>query len=158
MATENTAVDSPARNDAGQRSRQLRQPSTMVRVIAVLSGLAAVAGVAAIWSGLTVMLGGPCGWMAVVAALDAALLLRLASFPAGRERAAFALVITAATVAAGAFLFATAHVGLMLGMRPSESVWKMSLGLASLYVQANTGWVELAWVGAALMIAWLSNR
>jgi hypothetical protein len=136
----------------------VRAPTLGVRVLATLSGLAAVAGVAAIWSGLTVLRGDPCGWMAIVAALDAALLLRLASFPPGRERAAFAVAITLATVAAAAFLFATAHVGLLLGMRPSESVWKMSVGLARLYVQANTGWVELAWVAAAVAIAWRSSR
>lgn len=127
-------------------------------MIATVSGIAAVAGVAAIWSGVTVMLQSPCAWIAVIAALDAALLLRLASFPPGRERAWFGLVITAATVLAGGFLYATANVGLMLGMRPSESVWKMSIGLAQLFVNANTGWVDYAWVAAALVLAWRTCR
>ncbi len=135
-----------------------RRPSLAVRLIAVVSGIAAVAGVAAIWSGLTVMLRSPCAWMAVIAALDAALLLRLASFPKCHERGWFAVAITAATVLAAGFLYATAHIGLMLGMRPSESVWKMSVGLAQLFVNANTGWVEYAWVAAALAIAWRSSR
>ncbi|MGQ0801728.1 MAG: hypothetical protein ACT4NL_16640 [Pseudomarimonas sp.] len=126
--------------------------------MASVSGIAAVAGVAAIWSGLTVMLRDPCGWMAVLAALDAALLLRLASFPPGRERALFALVITWATAVAGAYLFASARVGLLLGMMPSESIWKMSYSLAYLYVQANTGWVELAWLAAASVLAWWTCR
>ncbi len=135
-----------------------KRPSIAARVIATVSGVAAVAGVAAIWSGLTVMLRDPCGWVAVLAALDAALLLRLASFPPGRERALFALAITWATVVAGAYLFASASVGLLLGMMPSESIWKMSASLAYLYVQANTGWVELGWLAVATVVAWFSSR
>jgi len=136
----------------------LRRPSWLVRIIAGTSGLAAVAGVAAIWCGLTVILGHPCGWMAVVAALDAALLMRLASFPQGRERAAFAITITLATVLAAAYLYATAHIGMLLGMRPAESVWKMSPSLAQLFVSANVGWVEYAWLAAAMFVAWRSSR
>jgi len=135
-----------------------RRPSLAIRFLALLAGMAAIAGVAAVWMGVSVMLRGPCSWMAVVAALDAALLLRLASFPPGRERAAIAVAITAATVIFAGFLFATAHVGLLMGMRPSESVWKMSPGLALLYVQANTGLFDLAWVLGALGLAWRTGR
>lgn len=143
---------------SASQTRDRRRPSAGIRLLALGAGVAATAGVAAVWMGVSVMLRDPSSWMAVVAALDAALLLRLASFPPGRERAAIAIGITFATVVFAGFLFATAHVGLLMGMRPSESVWKMSPGLALLYVQANTGFADYAWVLGALGVAWRAGR
>lgn len=129
-----------------------------VRLLATAAGIAAILGVSAIWAMAGIALGDPSSWFALIAALDAALLLRLASYPAGRERAAVALAITAMTVLGAGFLFAATRVGLLMGMPPAESIWKMSTSLAYLFVQANTGWTDALWIAAALILAWRAGR
>lgn len=126
----------------------------MVLLVAVV----AVAGVAAVWSGLSLVFRGNCGWMAVVTALDAALLLRLAAIPPGRARAGWAIAITLATVVVAWYLVSAAQIGLLMGFRPADAVWKISPGLAWLYAQSNATWGDLAWLLAALGIGWRVAR
>ena len=96
--------------------------------------------------------------MAVVAALDAVLLLRLASWPPGRARAAVALGTTLLTVALANYFVAATLIGLSMGMRPFESVPRMSLELAMLYAGSNNGWMELGWTALACVVAWRLGR
>ncbi|MBB5207140.1 hypothetical protein [Chiayiivirga flava] len=126
----------------------------MVLLVAVV----AVAGVAAVWSGLSLVFRSNCAWMAVVTALDAALLLRLAAVPAGPARAGWAIAITLATVAVAWYLVSAAQIGLLMGFRPADAVWKISPGLAWLYGTTNFGWVDAAWLLGALGIAWRFGR
>jgi hypothetical protein len=139
-----------------------RVPALPVRsstlVLGASIGAVAIVGVAAVWAGLAAIVASQCAWMAPVAALDAALLLRLASFPAGSRRAALALAITAATIVVGNALVATALIGRSMGMRPVHALTRMSPDLAWLYVQANSGWVELAWYALAGVLAWRVGR
>jgi hypothetical protein len=53
---------------------------------------------------------------------------------------------------------AATQIGLSMGMRPVESVPRMSLELASLYASSNNGWVELLWLGLASAVAWRLGR
>jgi hypothetical protein len=101
---------------------------------------------------------GPCAWMAPVAALDAALLLRLASWPAGRPRVALVLSVTVLTVLVANFLVASAQIGVTMGMRPVHAVPLMSVELAALYARAHTGWVEAGWYALALVLGWRAAR
>lgn len=126
----------------------------MVLVVAVV----AVAGVAAVWSGLSLVFRSNCGWMALVTALDAALLLRLAAIPPGRARAGWAVAITLATVAVAWYLVSAAQIGMLMGFRPADAVWKISPGLAWLYGVTNFGWLDAAWLGAGLFAAWRFGR
>lgn len=128
------------------------------RGLALTACVVAVIGVAAVWGGLSLLFPGPCAWMAVVAALDAALLLRLALWPPGPQRAAVAIAVTLATVAVAGYFVATAQIGRAIGLRPFEALPRMSAELALLYAQSNTGWAELLWVAAALVLAWRSAR
>lgn len=123
-----------------------------------LVGAVAVVGVAAIWAGLAAMLDRQCAWMAPLAALDAALLLRLANIPTGSKRGAMALAITAATIALGNLLVATALIGRAMGMRPVQALGRMSPELAWMHIQANSSWVELAWYALAFVLAWRVGR
>ncbi len=139
-------------------ARPPRRAGNATRLLALLAGLAAIAGVAAIWAGVGTILRGPVAWMALLVALDAALLLRLAGMPAGRERAAFGVAIVAATIIAGGYLYAAAQVGLVLGLRPSESVLRMSPGLAWLYLRANVGALDALWLAAGVALGWRACR
>lgn len=126
--------------------------------VALAVALVAVAGVAAVWSGLSLVFRGSCGWMAVVTALDAALLLRLAAWPPGRARAGWTVAITLATVVVAWYLIAAAQIGLPMGARPAEAIWKISAGLAWLYTWTNWSWADLAWLVVALGVGWRAGR
>lgn len=127
-------------------------------IMGLLIAVVAVAGASAIWLGVAVILRSNAGWMAVVVALDAALLLRLAGLRPGARRAIWAIAITLTTIVAAAFLVATARIGMDMGIRPAEAVSKMSLGLSWLWVQSNSGWPEALWVAVAVGVAWRLGR
>jgi hypothetical protein len=124
-------------------------PGTATVAIALFAGIAAIAGVAAIWAGIAAITMGQTAWMAIVAALDAALLMRLAGWPGGRSRAALALANA---------LVATAQIGRAMGMRPYDALPAMSVELAALHARSNTGWVELVCYVVAMAIAWRLGR
>ncbi len=119
---------------------------------------AITAGLSAVWAGAAALSGGNAAWMAVVAALDSALLLRLAGHPPGRRRAALGLLITAITVACSAVLVATAKIGMVMGMKPMAALGRISAEMVPLWLGAQVGWLDALWVGAGLLIAWFSAR
>jgi hypothetical protein len=128
--------------------------STASHWLAISACAVAVVGVAAVWTGVSMIVRGPCAWFAVLAALDAALLLRLANWPPGRSRVALALGVVALTVVCAAYFIATAQIGHAMGMRPYEALPLMSFDLASLYARSNVGWAEGLWLALALVVAW----
>ena len=136
----------------------MSQPQTASRPLALIACAVAVVGVAAIWAGISLITHGMSAWMAPFAALDAALLLRLASWPAGRARVTLALVATALTILCANYLVAAAQIGRALGLRPVESVPHMSIELAALYAQSNSGWFEGACYVVAALLAWVFAR
>ncbi len=141
-------------SDRPQRQRASLRSTLFLLVAAAV----AIAGVAAIWTGAALITRGNAGWMALVAALDAALLVRLAGYPRGSDRAVAATLITGATAVAAGFLLATARIGLAMGLRPADAVGRMSLDLAWLYVSSNAGLIELGWLLGALLLAWKIGR
>ncbi len=126
--------------------------------LALAACAVAIVGVAAVWAGVSLITRTQCAWMAPVAALDAALLLRLATMPAGRVRVALALAVTLLTIVAANFLVASAQIGVSMGLRPVEAVSRMSLELAALHAQFNNGWIEAGWYALALVLAWRCAR
>lgn len=116
------------------------------------------AGLSAVWAGVAAITGGIASWMTVIAALDAALILRLASHPPGHRRAALAVGITLLTVLAAAVLVSAAKIGMSLGMRPAEAVSRMSWELVQLYVGANVGWLDALWLLGGCVLAWRAGR
>jgi hypothetical protein len=132
--------------------------STATGLLAVVAAGVAIAGIAAIWAGVAAITGTQCAWFAVVAALDAALLLRLAAWPTGRSRAVFALSITVATVLCANIFVAAAQIGRVMGLRPYEALPRMSLELAALHTHANTGWLEWIWYAIAVALAYRLGR
>ena len=116
------------------------------------------AGAAAAWALVAVALDRQCGWMAVVAAIDAALLLRLARMPSGAGRALLAVAGTALAIALANWWIAGAQIGQMVGLLPWYAIprmgWTHFWTLASL---ANHG-AEIGWYAAGLIVAAFAGR
>ena len=66
--------------------------------------------------------------------------------------------ITLLTVLAAAVLVSAAKIGMSLGMRPAESLGRMSWELVQLYVGANVGWQDALWLLGGCALAWRTGR
>ena len=111
-------------------------------------------GFAAAWILLAFARDRQCSWMAVFAAIDAVLLLRLARMPAGWLRVA----ATALSIVLANWGIAAAQVGKAMGLLPWESALKLgpqyAWTLAGLANQPG----DLAWLAAALLLAAIASR
>ena len=115
-------------------------------------------GCAAAWILLALASDRQCSWMALLAALDAAFLLRLARMPAGRARMLAAVLGAGATIAVANWGIAAGQIGRAMGLLPWESALKLGSGYAwTLAGLANTP-ADLAWMGAGLLLAALAAR
>ncbi|KLI97785.1 hypothetical protein [Luteimonas sp. FCS-9] len=111
------------------------------------------AGIAAAWILLADALGAQSSWMAVVAALDAALLVRLARLRPGAVRALAGTAATGLAIVIAGWGIVAAQLARPMGMTPWESALKLGPHHAwTLAGLANTP-VDLAWLGAGLVIA-----
>lgn len=125
---------------------------------APLLALVGSLGIAAAWVLAALALDRHCGWMAVVAAVDAALLLRLGGMRGGAARVGWALAATLLAVALANWGVVATRVGRMFGLMPLESMERMGAGFAWTLAQLANGPVELAWIAAALVIAVVAAR
>jgi len=115
-------------------------------------------GFAAAWVLLAFARDRQCSWMAVLAAIDAVLLLRLARVPAGPWRAAAAVLATVASIALANWGIAAAQIGRVMGLLPWESLAKLGPSYAwTLATLANQP-ADLAWLAVALLLAALTAR
>ena len=115
-------------------------------------------GVAAIWGGIALFRGGTSAWMAPVAAIDVAILLRLAGIARSRQRVVASLLITGCTILAGGFTVAALRIGAAFGTLPHEALYKIGPGLAITWWQLNiSGW-DMALLLLAMPLAWLLGR
>jgi len=140
-----------------QRSR----PALAVAVdwlLPTLAWIAGVLGMVALWTAVSLSLRSPSGWLALVAALDLALLLRLAAMPPGRWRAAAAVAGTALAIVLGYWFHAAITMGLMLGLQPVESALRLGPVLAGELIRQGTSYWDLAWALIALPLAWKLAR
>ncbi|MEZ5544065.1 MAG: hypothetical protein R3F10_02535 [Lysobacteraceae bacterium] len=125
---------------------------------ACLVGVFAVAGLAGLWAAASVFLRGPCAFMAVVATVDVALLLRLSAFASGRARAVAGLVIVAVAIPVGLYVAAVASIGRVMGVLPHKAFALTSPEFAALWLRFNLGWMDALWVLAGLVLAWRLSR
>ena len=127
-------------------------------LLPALAWVAGVLGMVAAWLAISLALRSPCGWLALVAAADLALMLRLAATPPGRARALAATAGTALAIAAGYWIYAASLMGMTLGLQPMASALRLGPVLAGeLLRHATTGW-DLAWALLALPLAWRLAR
>lgn len=126
--------------------------------LACLVGVFAVAGLAGLWAAASMFLRGPCAFMAVVAAVDVALLLRLSAFPKGKPRAVAGLAIVAVAIPVGLYVAAITSIGRVMGMLPHKAFALTSPEFAALWLRLNLGWMDALWVLAGLALAWRASR
>ena len=111
-----------------------------------------------IWIMLALYLERPCSWMAVLGAIDAAVILRFAGMPAGWARATWAVVATALMIVLANWGIAAVQMGISMGLNPWDSAMKLGLGHAwTLAGLANHG-IDLMWMAMALVVAALAAR
>ncbi len=115
-------------------------------------------GFAAAWVLLAIARDGQHNWMALLAALDAALLLRLARMPAGWRRAAWGVATTAVVIGLANWGIAAAQMGKVMGLLPWDSALKLGPHHAWTLIQLANDSADLAWLGAAVILAAIASR
>lgn len=117
-----------------------------------------VLGAVAVWIGLAISLRSTCAWMAPLAALDMALMLRLAAAPRGGLRAALAVLGTVVAIALSYWMIVSTQMAFLLGLSPLESAQRMGPVLAGeLLRHGTTGW-DIGLSLLALAVAWRLGR
>lgn len=129
------------------------QPESGPRWYALPLLLLGACGFAAGWMLLALRLDRTCSWLALLAAMDMVLLLRLSRWPADASRMLLALVSTAGVIGLANGLIAGGQIGKSLGMRPWEAVLKIGPDYAWLLVQLATDRVDVALYAASLALA-----
>jgi hypothetical protein len=136
----------------------LRPPPPKAAWFAPWLVLLGALGFAAAWVLLAFARGQLVAWMAVFAALDVALLLRLGRVPPGWVRAATGCAVTALILAAATWGVLAALTGLPLGLLPWESALRLGPSHALTLLPLAYGQLEAAWFGAALVLAAVASR
>lgn len=113
---------------------------------------------AAIWTLLAVYTGRPCGWMAVLAALDVALMLRWGGMPRGATRMLVAVLATAAIAVLVNWVTAATQIGLAMGLNPWDSALKLGMDYAWTLAGLANRTADRIWMAVALVLAALAAR
>lgn len=120
---------------------------------ALALALAGSIGIAAAWILVVQLIDRQSSWMAVVAAVDAALLLRMAGYRPGAARAAWAVLATALAIALANWGIAADQVGRMLGLAPWDSMVRLGPEHGWLLLRMANDAVDMAWFAAGLAVA-----
>ncbi len=131
------------------------------RLAPLLPPLLLALGVAvftAAWILLAAATGRQSSWMALLAAADAALLLRLGGVAPGFRRAAWAVGATATTIVLANWGIVAAGIGRLVGLGPLDSALKLGSGLAWTVAQLVNGPVDVALLLASLAVAAFAGR
>ena len=110
-------------------------------------------GMAAVWVALAVWSDRPCSWLAPIAALDMALLLRLTGVQPGPGRQLAAVLGTALTAVLAQWLTVATQLGLALGLDPITSAIRLGPALAQQLLLLSLDRWDYAWLLASLPIA-----
>jgi hypothetical protein len=120
--------------------------------------LLASAGAAAAWTLLALALDRQIGWMAVLAALDAALVLRFVRMSAGPARMALAVAGTVLAIVLANWWIAGGQMGALVGLPPWDAIPRLGPAHAWTLLGLANGAAELAWYVVALAVAALIAR
>lgn len=115
-------------------------------------------GFAAAWVLLAWMRDRQCSWMAVMAALDAVLLLRLARVRGGWARGGAAVAATALSIVLANWGIVAAQMGRPMGLLPWQSMAKLGPSLAWTMASLANQPADLAWLWIGLVVALLAGR
>lgn len=111
-----------------------------------------------IWVLLALYLGRQSGWMALLAAVDAALLLRFAGVRPGTRRATVAALATLVMALLANWFIIASQLGFALGLLPWESALRLGPSHAWTLAQLANGTLDRACLLASpLLAAWLAK-
>ena len=115
-------------------------------------------GFAAIWTILGLYSDAQNSWMAVLGALDIALMLRLGHWPPGPRRAALGVAATVAMVLLANWGITSGQLGAAFGLEPWDSALRLGLRHAWTLAQLANGVGDALWLALALVVAALTAR
>lgn len=115
-------------------------------------------GFAAAWAAVSLATGRTLAWMAVLAAADVALLLRLGRFRPGTGRSLAGAAAWAAIVVLAGWSVIAGHLGKVFGLTPWASATR--LGADHAWTLATLAYTpaDVAWLLAGLVAAVLASR
>lgn len=134
------------------------RPTLAIWLLTAACIVVGVLGLAAAWTGAALITRGQCGWMALVAALDAAIMLRLAGFPPGRLRAVLSLGMTLAAIALANYFVVAVRLATRMGLEPMESARLLSPEMAWVLAGYANNTLDLVFIGLAAVLAWWWGR
>lgn len=110
------------------------------------------------WSSLALATGRQHGWVALLAALEAAWMLRLGGMHPGWPRRLLAAVTTLAMAAVVQWLVASGHIGAQMGLAPWEAAPKMGAFYVWTLARLANTWLDLLCIAAAPLLALRAAR
>ena len=115
-------------------------------------------GLAAAWIVASLLTGSQCAWMAVLAALDAAWLLRLGGAAPGLPRMLAGIVATVLTIVLAHWGIVAAHLAGMLGMGFVDTALRLGPSLAWTLTMIANHTADLALLAAGVVLAAIASR
>jgi len=115
-------------------------------------------GLAAAWVVIALLSGSQGAWMALLAALDAAWLLRLGGARPGWTRMGVGVAATALTIVLANWGIVAAHLGGMLGLGFTDATLRLGPSLAWTLAALANGGADLLWFAAGLTLAAIMSR
>ncbi|WP_224743908.1 MULTISPECIES: hypothetical protein [Lysobacter] len=134
---------------------QNRLPRQLLSWLLLVLG---VCGFAAVWVMLALYTGRQCSVMAILGALDVAIILRLGSWRPGPGRVTLAVLATTAIIILANWTIIAAQLGAMLGLSPWDSALRLGSHHAWTLATLANGTGDLAWLAAAWLVAAISTR
>ena len=125
---------------------------------AVLLALTGALGLAAAWVAVAMIGGRQSAWMALLAALDAAFLLRLGGARPGTRRGVLGVLATALTIVLAYWGIVAAHLAGMMRLGFTEAALRLGPSLAWILSALASSTADLALLAAALVLAALASR
>lgn len=142
----------------GSAGRSMPPPPHHTPLLASALLLLGSFGIAAAWVLLAQAIASQASWVAVLAAIDAAILLRLGGMRAGWPRAGMGVLGTALAIALANWGIVAAQMGAPMGMLPWESMSRLGPDFVWTLAMLVNGAVDFAWWGAALVVAATLSR
>ncbi|MCF7221885.1 hypothetical protein [Marilutibacter chinensis] len=120
--------------------------------------LLSVVALVMLWVLLNLYTGHLHSWMAVVAALDLAWMLRFGGWRRGGARALVGLAATALVVVVAQWFIIATQIGAQIGLTPLESALKLGIHHAWTLARLANGPWELGCIVVAALVAVLASR
>ena len=139
-----------------ERMPPISRPRVPLTALVLL--LVGSSGIAAAWVLFAFASDRQSSWIAVIAAVDAALLLRLGRMPGGWTRSLCGVLGTTLAIALANWGIVAAQMGKPMGLLPWESLFRLGPHFTWTLTTLVNDRVDLAWWGAALVVAAIASR